>query len=367
MTKYPKHTIITDVLLRRKNMFDVISIGGATLDFFVESSKENIINIRSLESQKEFLCFGYGDKIEIEQSSFDIGGGAVNTSVNFAKLGLSTSLLVRTGAGHISNYLLSKVHARNVDTSFVIKSKTHRTGFSIILTSFEGDRTVLTQRGANSFLSKDEIDWDLLKDTKYIYCSSLSNSSESVLKDIAEFCHSNEIKFACNPGGTTINKGFESQRNVFSGMNILILNKNEASRLTGIIEKSESKYDEISNSAINPYVEQMLEMLKSSVKDIVVITDGKSGVYVYDGKKMYFAKPYPAKVVSTLGAGDAFAATFTGIFAKTGDIKKAIGLALINSASVVSEYGAQTGLKTFDELDEIYKNAQIDIYITEKA
>lgn len=348
-------------------MFDVISIGGATLDFFVESSKENILEMRSLESKKEFLCFGYGDKIEIEQSSFDIGGGAVNTSVSFAKLGLSTSLLVKTGAGHIANYLLSKVHSRNVDTSFVIKSKTHRTGFSIILTSFEGDRTVLTQRGANSFLSKDEIDWNSLKNTKYIYCSSLSNSSEEVLADIADFCHSNEIKFACNPGGTTISKGFKAQKNIFSGMNILILNKNEASNLTGILEKSESKYDEISESAINPYVEQMLEVLKSVVKDIVVITDGKNGVYVYDGQKMYFAKPYPSKVVSTLGAGDAFAATFTGILAKTGDIKKAIEFALINSASVVSEYGAQTGLKTFDELYEISKNAQINIYIADKV
>lgn len=346
-------------------MFDVISIGGATLDFFVESSKESIINIRSLEGKKEFLCFGYGDKVEVEKSSFDIGGGAVNTSVNFAKLGLSTALLVKTGAGHISNYLLSKVRSRNVDTSFVVKSSTERTGFSIILTSFEGDRTVLTQRGANSSLTKDEIDWAELKNTKYIYCSSLSNSSEKVLADIADFCHVNGIKFACNPGGTTIEKGFEVQKNVFSGMNILILNKNEASKLTGIIEKAESKYDEVSGGKINPYVQKMLEELKNSVKDIVVITDGKKGVYVYDGQKMYFAAPYPAKVVSTLGAGDAFASTFVGVLAKTGDIKKAMGFALINSASVVGEYGAQTGLKTYDELLGIFEGTQIDIYEVE--
>lgn len=342
-------------------MFDVIAIGGATLDFFVESSKDSIMELRSLESKKEFLCLGYGDKIEIEKSSFDIGGGAVNTAVSFSKLGLSTSLLVKTGAGHIANYLLSKVRSRNVDTSFVIKSKEHRTGFSIILTSFEGDRTVLTQRGANSHLSKDEIDWEALQ-TRYIYSSSLSNSSEAVLANIAEFCVAKGIKFACNPGGTTLKKGLVPQKNIFEGMSILILNKNEASTLTGIVEKSESKYDEITDSPINPYVEQMLHELKKYVKDVVVITDGKRGVHIFDGSKIYFATPYPSKVVSTLGAGDAFASTFVGCVAKGDDIQKAVSFALINSACVVGEYGAQTGLKTYDELCKIAQDADIKIF-----
>lgn len=344
-------------------MFDVITIGGATLDFFVESSKFNILDFKSIDSHKELLCLGYGDKIEIEQSSFDIGGGAVNTSVSFAKLGLSTSLLVKTGSGHIANYLLSKVRSRNVDTSLVVKSKKERTGFSIILTSFEGDRTVLTQRGANSTLAKDEINIEALKNTKAIYCSSLSNSSEQVLACIAEFCHQNNIKFACNPGATTIKKGISSQEATLFATNILILNKHEASDFTGIIEKTESKYDTVEQNAINPSIKKMLETLKSFVKDIVVITDGKKGVYVYNGQNFYFAKPYPAKVVSTLGAGDAFASTFVGTMIKTDDIQKAISLALINSASVVEEYGAQTGLKTYDELIDLEPKANIKIFV----
>ena len=274
-------------------MFDVITIGGATLDFFVESSKFNILDLKSIDSHKEYLCLGYGDKIEIEQSSFDIGGGAVNTSVSFAKLGLSTSLFAKTGSGHIGNYLLSKVRSRNVDTSLVVKSTTERTGFSIILTSFEGDRTVLTQRGANSALRKEDINCEALKHTKAIYCSSLSNNSEKILADIAEFCHESNIKFACNPGGTTIQKGMESQKDFLSHTNILILNKQEASEFTGIIEKSESKYDEMDEKIINRDIQNMLVALKKFVKDIIVITDGKRGVYVYDGQKIYSANAIP--------------------------------------------------------------------------
>lgn len=343
-------------------MFDVITIGGATLDFFVESSKFNILDFKSIDNTKEYLCLGYGDKIEIEQSSFDIGGGAVNTAVAFSKLDLNTSLLVKTGAGHIGNYLLSKIRSRNVDTSLVVKSKTERTGFSIILTSFEGDRTVLTQRGANSALIQEDLNCEALKKTKAIYCSSLSNNSEKILADIAEFCHENNIKFACNPGNTTISKGIDTQYDFLAHTNILILNKQEASDFTGIIEKSESKYDEKDEKIMNSDVQNILLTLKKFVKDIVVITDGKKGVYVYDGDNFYFANPYPAKVVSTLGAGDAFASTFVGTFIKTADIQKSISLALINSASVVGEYGAQTGLKTYEELLQIYLTANIEIH-----
>ena len=229
------------------------------------------------------------------------------------------------------------------------------------MTSFEGDRTVLTQRGANSTLVKDELNWASLRGAKAIYCSSLSNESEEVLAHIAEFCHKNDTKFACNPGATTIKKGIESQSQTLSFTNILILNKHEASDLTGIIEKTESKYDEVNDENINPYIKKMLVTLKNLVKDVVVITDGKKGIYVYDGKKFYSANPYPARVVSTLGAGDAFASTFVGTMIKTDDIQKSISLALINSASVVEEYGAQTGLKTYDTLLDIYSKETIEI------
>jgi sugar/nucleoside kinase (ribokinase family) len=189
----------------------------------------------------------------------------------------------------------------------------------------------------------------------------LSDKAEVVLDDIADFCHQNGIKFACNPGGTTIKKGLKARENTIFKMNILILNKHEASDFTGIVEKTETKYDAPSDSVFNPYVEKMLITLKNYVKDAVVITDGKKGVYVYDGQKFYFSEPFPAKVVSTLGAGDAFASTFVGTLIKTGEIKKAISLALINSAAVVGEYGAQTGLKTYDELSEILAASEINI------
>ena len=85
---------------------------------------------------------------------------------------------------------------------------------------------------------------------------------------------------------------------------------------------------------------------------IVVITDGKKGVYAYDGQKYYRCGEFPAKVVSTLGAGDAFASTFTAVFSRDKNIEKALMYASVNAASIVEHFGAQDGFLSFGEIKQ---------------
>ena len=96
----------------------------------------------------------------------------------------------------------------------------------------------------------------------------------------------------------------------------------------------------------------MLKELKGDSETIVVITDGKNGVYCYDGKKIYICPIFPSPVVSTLGAGDAFSSTFCATYDKfNGNIEKALMYASINSASICGHFGAQDGFLTFDEIE----------------
>ncbi len=78
-------------------MFDVITIGSATLDAFIESDMANIVSVSSLNTKKEFMAYPYGAKIEIDNFDFQTGGGAINTATNFAQLGLKTSTIVKMG------------------------------------------------------------------------------------------------------------------------------------------------------------------------------------------------------------------------------------------------------------------------------
>ena len=100
----------------------------------------------------------------------------------------------------------------------------------------------------------------------------------------------------------------------------------------------------------------MLDELKGMGAKIVIITDGKNGVYAYDGKKYYRCPEFPAKVVSTLGAGDALSSTFTAALEYTNwNIEKSLMLASVNAASVVSHFGAQEGFLKFEDMERKLK------------
>ncbi|MFA6990175.1 MAG: carbohydrate kinase family protein [Candidatus Gastranaerophilaceae bacterium] len=337
-------------------MFDMITIGSATRDIFIETNKAQILSLKDIEEKSELYCLKYGEKIEIDECSFEIGGGGVNMAVAYANLGLNTATLVKIGDGFNSNAVIKRIEEKNIDKTLIIRTSEFRTGFSVILTSFEGDRTVLAHRGANSHIREDEINWEFMKNTKWIHCAPLSGESNKLLDKIMNFAITNNIKTAYNPGGADLKRGLFDLEVVLKSVNVLVLNTSEASKLTGIVERTETKYDSGTQKPINICVKEMLYKLKEYVPEIVVITDGKYGIYAFDGDNFYYLPPFPTKLLSTLGAGDAFASTFTGCLIKcNGDIEKSIALASINASFVVQVYSAQRALRTYEELENIYK------------
>jgi len=331
-------------------MYDIITIGGATQDIFVETDESKILNIETVSSKQSYLCFDYGAKIELDKLAYDIGGGASNAAVNLANLGLKTGIIVKIGSDIISKAVLQRFEERNVDDSMVIQSKKDKTGFSIILVSYEGDRTVLMHRGANSTIALDDIDWEKIKQSKWVYIASLSGASNDVLDKFAEFAEKNGINMAFNPGTTQIKRGVEYLKKVLEKAEILILNRSEAAIITDIPNKP-PEYPTIDDENLK----EMIFKLKQYSSKVVVITEGKKGAYAFDGKILYYSPTFPSKVVSTLGAGDAFSSTFVASMIKYGwNIEKSLQMAAMNSAFVVESFGAQTGLKNFEELENIY-------------
>lgn len=390
--------------------FDIVSIGGATQDIFVRTDLSKIMRLQDIFSKSEFLCYPYGSKLNIDEVFFGIGGGAVNTAINFSNLGFRSTALVKIGKDQSGDIILEKLNEKGVHTGLINRIDYSKSGFSVILNSFEGDRTVLAFRGANNYLSKNDIDWDLIKHAKWIYVSSLSGQSNEVLDYLSDFAEEHGVNMAFNPGNTQIKRGINSLKRILAETELLILNKEEASMLTGINENyAYINRDKCTGSkvcvdicpvdmyqidehgkavsvlgrescikgcsmcvshcpsraiSVAPWasnIDEQLIKLKSYGPKIVVITDGSKGVQIYDGKYRYMMASYDVPVKSTLGAGDAFASTFTAAMIETDwNIEESLRYATANSASCVQEYGAQTGLKTFEELQQFIESRKDD-------
>ena len=338
-------------------MLKVITIGSATMDVFVECDDANIVSVCSKNKNSDFMSYPYGAKIDITTFSSNVGGGGVNTACNFGNLGFETSAIFKIGKDVYSEGILDFFKKQNVSLKHIIQKEDTSTGFSIILVSFQGDRTVLAHRGANANILEEEINFDAIKDADFIYVAPLNGNSNKVLEPIIEFARKNNVKICFNAGTTSIKRGFEHIKKILEAAHYVVMNKEEASMTTGIQVRPDTKTEKFSHEVIHRDIKQMLSTLKVKDYQTIVITDGGHGAYAYDGDKYYFCEPFPSTVVSTLGAGDSFASTFCATIMKNNsDIGTALMYASVNASSVVSEFGATEGLLTFDKIQEVLNN-----------
>ncbi len=334
-------------------MYDIVTIGSATIDTFIECDDANIVAVNTKNFKNEFMAYPYGAKIEIDGFKTAVGGGGINAAVNLANLGLKTSAVFKIGKDFLGRTIKEKISCENVDLSNVIVSEREQSGFSIILVSFEGNRTVLAHRGTNGTIKESEINFDAIKNAKWLYIAPLNGESGQVLDLISKFAEEHNVNTTINPGSSSLKKGLRYFENILKTAEIVVMNKEEASLVTKVEVRPDTKEVRYSDELIHPDIIIMLNKLKNMGAKIVIITDGKNGVYAADGKKYYKCPEFPAKVVSTLGAGDALSSTFTAAIQYTDwDVEKSLKMASVNAASVVSHFGAQEGFLTFEEIEK---------------
>ena len=334
-------------------MFDIVTIGSATVDVFVQSNSANVVSVAAKDRNTQFMSYPYGSKLEIDEFSFAVGGGGINTAANFVNLGFKTSSIVKIGTDFYAQAIQKQIEDAKIDSSNVIQTSDETSGFSIILLSFQGDRTVLAHRGTNATIKKSEINFDVIKNAKWLYIAPLNGETNEVLDEIADFAEKYGTNMAINVGTTSIKRSKNHLEKVLSTAEVVIMNLEEASMYTDIVVRPDTKDVKYSDCKIHPDIITMLKTLKSTNAKIIVITDGKNGVYAYDGEFFYTCPEFPAKVVSTLGAGDAFGSTFTATLEKFGEnIETALKYASVNAASVVENFGAQEGFLTFEEIEK---------------
>ena len=335
-----------------------ITIGSATMDVFVECDDANIVSVCTKNKNSEFMSYPYGSKIDITKFSSNVGGGGINTACNLANLGFDTSAIFKIGDDVYSEGILKYFENKKVNLQNIIQSKKTSTGFSIILVSFQGDRTVLAHRGANAEIKEDEINFKAIKDADFMYVAPLNGDSNKVLEPIVDYAYKHDIIICFNAGTTSIKRGFKHLKKILKTAHVVVMNKEEASMATEIQVRPDTNTEKFSQEIIHTDIKKMLQNLKFMDYQLIVITDGKRGAYAYDGHKYYYCPTYNEfDVVSTLGAGDAFASTLCGALNRTDmNIGKSLMYASVNSGSVVSQFGATEGLLTFEEIEKHLKN-----------
>jgi len=316
-------------------MFDVITFGSATWDAFMKIKSIHQVKSKKFISQKG-ICFNLGSKIDVDNIFFSSGGGGTNTATTFVQQGFKTAFVGAVGQDVAGQEILRELKEMGVDIGFVFKTEKRPTNYSVIFGTGE-DRTVLAYRGASELL--ENIPFLELR-AKWFYLAPLSGKLSGITKEIVDFASKNNIKIAFNPGNSQLNLPKKVLEDIIVKVNVLILNQEEASILTGI-----------------PYNEEksIFKKIDEICPGIAIMTKGPEGAVISDGKHIFEAKPPQIGIKDRTGAGDAFGSGFVAGFIKSsGSVEEGIQLGMANSLSCIRKWGAKAGiLKKADKFEKI--------------
>lgn len=306
--------------------FDIVSFGSAVLDVFV---------ITDISEKKGFMNYPVGEKILIKDLKFDVGGAGTNTAVAFSRFGFKTGCICQFGKDENGDKIKKLLKKEKV--KFLGKTVAGElTGYSVILDSKGGDRTILTYKGANDEVYPSDI--KKFK-TKWLYFSSLLEKSFETQKSLAEKMKNKGTKLAFNPSSYQIKN--LNLKSLLKLTDILILNKEEAEMLAEKNGEGKEK--------------DLLKALNKLTKGIIVITDKDKLITCYDGNKKYSLIPHKnIKVVERTGAGDAFASGFVAGQMIGKSIQESLELGLKESESVIKYFGAKNKLLRINLKDKNY-------------
>lgn len=331
--------------------FDVLTIGGATLDLMMYTDECEIIKNPHDMMRRKLIGFEYGAKINTDEVMLTYGGGAANTAYNFAKQGLKTAMRVQVANDATGEDVIAYFKKHKVDTTLITTQKDGHTGFSVIInTGTKNEHVAFLYRGANHVMKLRKKDFVGIHPT-WLYVTSFTGQHCTYNLDmIHQVVKQKGLNWAWNPGNEQLELGYKKLSKYLHEVTVFNVNKDEAIEL---VSGSGTKTDNITT---------LLKTIYSWGPSIVVITCGPKGAYVFDGEKQYHTKALPVKGINTTGAGDAFGSTFvTGLIKTKGNIQHALAAAIVNSNFVIQKIGAQAGLLSWYDIQKQIKKYKLKV------
>lgn len=279
-------------------------------------------------------------KLELfDEMELHTGGCANNTSIALARFGVSTGALGKIGTDGFGDFILRTLVENEVDVRGIVRDSSANTSLTFVMIAPDGERTFFHYIGANAQLSSEDINFELVKECKFLHVAGSflmpkfdGLPTAEVLKKAKEFGVTTCLDTAWNSKGNWLKIIDPCLRYVD-----IFLPSIEEARMISDLQKPE----EIAKS-----------LLDYGIK-IVGLKMGENGSYIRTATDELYVPAYKVKVVDATGAGDAFSAGFLAGIVKGWDLEKSAKLANAAGAACIRAIGCTAGIKNLRETLEI--------------
>ena len=279
----------------------------------------------------------------VEKMSLQIGGCAANFVIDLARLGLKTTIIGKIGDDNFGKFILETLNSENVDATGLKIDKNVSTSASMVMISGDGERSILHSFGANAKFGFDDINLDVVKNSKILLIAGTflmpefdGEGTQKLLK------YAKEHNVLCCMDTAWDSKG-QWLKKIESSMQYL--------------DWFMPSYDEAREMSSKTDPEEIVQFFHSRGVKNLIIKLGNEGCFVKPGNVKGYRVPAFEKVsvIDTSGAGDSFCAGFIAGLYKGWDIAECAKFANAVGAHCIMQIGTTTGIKSIGETLEFIK------------
>jgi sugar/nucleoside kinase (ribokinase family) len=282
-----------------------------------------------------------GEVIVVDDLVLNIGGGAANTAVDLARLGVPAAICARVGDDTFGRFTAETLRDRGVDCSALKVDSSQSTSQTLIVNVRGQDRRFIHTGGANRGFVAEDLDGVLARNPRVLhigYFLILPNLDAQALTD--RFRRAREggtltLLDVATPGP---GRYLDGLRVVLPETDIFVPNTDEAELILG-------ESDPV----------RQARAFRAMGARRVIITLGERGIVSLSDELEARVGVYPVPFVDGSGGGDAFNAGYIlGLLEGRPELE-CLKLASAAGASAVRAVGTTEGVFTRQELDAFMK------------
>ena len=328
-----------------KNTIDVYAIGNALVDTEYEVD-ERFLRDHNIEKGQMTLV----DSTRLQQLTQalqeltpkrDAGGSAANTAIAIRGFGGSSSYSCRVANDDAGAHFVNGMQRVGVRTKGTTRGASGETGRCLVLITPDAERTMSTFLGISEQFGTEELDFDSLRNARYLYIEGYLASSDTGREAAIaarEFAEQNDVHTSLTLSDVSMVSFFREHlaRMMGNGVHTLFCNEHEA--------LAWCRTDRVDIAA-------------NELKDIaqhLVITLGKRGAHVQSGHASREIAGFPVKPIDTNGAGDMFAGAALWAVTQGRSLDSATRFANYAAARLVTHFGARLPFPEYAALRQAY-------------
>ena len=264
------------------------------------------------------------------------GGKGANEAIAASRLGGSVSLITKTGNDLFGRQAKQMFSSEGIRTDYIFSDANNPSGVALIMVNNAGEKYISLAQGSITTLSLEEIDKTRseIMDAKVLLIE-LETPIETALY-AARIASESGVPVIINPSPQQT-----LPDELFSLASIMIPNRSEASKLTGVdVNDFES-------------AEEAARKLADKGVETVIITMGHRGALMLRDGETHVIEAFDADVKDTSGAGDVFCAAVCVAISENKDLLSAMRMASAAAALQVSRDGMMDAIPYRYEVERL--------------